>query len=131
MCLRQVYLRSNSILREDQEAWGQLLLGVMEANAAANRWFLRLFYTDAAAQEAPSADNETLENYLVWCFLVSCSVLVVTAVCWGFETLPQSSGRELQPSVVGNAHILSAYTSLEVEVLRVPGKVCVDRCMHD
>ena len=49
----------------------------MEANAAANRWFLYLCYMDSrglSAQTCPigtKLDEDMLENYLIWCQLVS------------------------------------------------------------
>ena len=68
-----MFLRSSSLLREDQAGWGQVMLTIMEASVAANRWFLYLCFADSKGLSAQTwgadlrLDDEMLDNYLVWC----------------------------------------------------------------
>ena len=75
--LLQVFLRSSSLLREDQAGWMQVMLTIMEASVAANRWFLYLCFADSKGLSAQTwetelrPDDDMLDNYLVWCDYVS------------------------------------------------------------
>ena len=77
----QVYLRCARELREDQQIWGSILHSVMEANPAANKWFLYLMCGDSrglSTQKIPdnlSVNYDHIENYLQWCGVVGPSNL--------------------------------------------------------